>query len=91
MPYMSYIERVGYEKGQRAGERTGEKRGEKRGEQRGEQRVLERQLRRRFGSLPGWVEQRLAAADSATLEDWAEKVLDAESLEQIFSFHPAGR
>ncbi len=77
MPYMSYAERVGYKRG----EETGYKRGE---ESEG-RRMLEKQLRRRFGSMPEWVEERLASAEPATLEDWAERVLDATSLEQVFA------
>ena len=72
-PYLSYVERVGYQKGQLAAEQTGER------------RVLESLLRRRFGNVPEWVEKRLLEADAGLLEDWAVKVLDAESLEEIFS------
>lgn len=77
MPYLSYAERIGYRKGAQEGEQ--------RGEQREGRRVLEKLLRRRFARLPDWVEERLTSADAATLEDWAERVLDAESLEQVFA------
>lgn len=51
----------------------------------GERRILLRQLRRRFPALPAEVEQRVAAATEAQLELWSERVLDAESLEQVFA------
>ena len=47
--------------------------------------MLKSLLRRRFGNVPDWVEKRLPEADAGLLEDWAVKVLDAESLEEIFS------
>ena len=46
--------------------------------------MLETLLRRRFGNVPDWVEKRLLDADGGLLEDWAVKVLDAKSLEEIF-------
>ena len=51
----------------------------------GEARVLKRQLTRRFGPLPEWVEAKLAAAEPAQLEAWAERVLDAPMLEAVFA------
>lgn len=51
----------------------------------GEARVLRRQLTRRFEPLPAWVEAKLAAAaEPAQLEGWAERVLDAATLEAVF-------
>ena len=47
-------------------------------------RVLQRQLIRRFGDLPEWVVSRLAQADLEELEVWAERVLDAGTLEDVF-------
>ncbi len=54
------------------------------GHQEGEQTLLQRLLSRRFGALPDWVQQRLLHADSAQLEQWADKFLDAQTLEAIF-------
>lgn len=51
----------------------------------GERRILLRLLRRRFPALTAEVEQRIAAATEAQLELWSERVLDAESLEQVFA------
>ncbi|MCI5132425.1 MAG: DUF4351 domain-containing protein [Candidatus Electrothrix sp. EH2] len=55
------------------------------GEQKGEIRLLFRQLRKRFGELPGWVEERLRQASSGMLETWSERVLTASTLEEVFS------
>lgn len=54
------------------------------GEAEGELKLLRKQLIRRFGLLPEWVEAKLAAADSAQLEAWGERVLEAATLDEIF-------
>ncbi len=53
--------------------------------QKGEATILRRQLTRRFDGLPGWVEERLAEANREQLESWADRVLDAKRLEDVFS------
>jgi hypothetical protein len=68
MPYITSIERMGIEQGIHQGEIL----------------MLRRQLTRRFGPLPAWAEQRLEEASVALLEAWAERVLDAARLEEIF-------
>ena len=50
----------------------------------GEALVLQRQLTRRFGPLPEWVQTRLRSASSEELETWADRVLDATRLEEVF-------
>ena len=54
------------------------------GRREGERAVLERQIRRRFGALPPTVGARLGGASTADLEAWAENVLDAATLEDVF-------
>jgi len=49
----------------------------------GEAALLLRQLERRFGALPTEVRARVAAADTAALEAWGLRVLDAGSLEDV--------
>lgn len=44
----------------------------------------QRMLRRRFGPLPEWAQQRLRSASSEELETWADRVLDAQRLEDVF-------
>ncbi|MBF0184641.1 MAG: Rpn family recombination-promoting nuclease/putative transposase [Magnetococcales bacterium] len=55
------------------------------GRQEGEAKILIRQLQKRFGDLPPWANQKVADADSATLENWSIRLLDAKSLEEVFA------
>ena len=61
---------------------------EKRGILKGEARLLVRLLERRFGPLPSWARERIAAAAEAQLEAWGEAVLSAGSLEELFGETP---
>jgi hypothetical protein len=63
----------------------GEQKGRLEGRQEGEVALLRRQLERRFGALPGWAVDRIAAADTAVLEEWGLRVLDAGGLEDILA------
>ena len=47
--------------------------------------LLLRQLTRRFGSLPADVVTRVQQAGTHELEDWADRILDATSLDDVFS------
>ncbi|MBF0426574.1 MAG: hypothetical protein HQL66_12235 [Magnetococcales bacterium] len=51
---------------------------------RGEATLLMRLLRQRFGSLPGWVDERVRAANAATIETWGDRILTAPSLREVF-------
>jgi hypothetical protein len=62
-----------------------ERRAMKRGEQRGIASVLRRLLTRRFEKIPEWAEERLENANQDELENWADRVIDAETLEQVFA------
>jgi predicted transposase YdaD len=55
------------------------------GKAEGKAETLMRQLRRRFGDLPAAVEQRLRSATIADLDRWADRILDAATLEAVFS------
>jgi len=50
----------------------------------GEVLVLQRQLSKRFGVLPDWALERLEQGSREELENWAERILDAGSLEAVF-------
>ena len=76
MPYVTSAERFGVEKGRQEGR------------QEGEAALLKRLLARRFGALPDAVQVRLTTADVDQLEEWAIKVLDAESLDEVFDQRP---
>jgi len=56
---------------------------EQKGRQEGELTVLRRLIEKRFGPLPGWAGQKLAALPVAELEDLSERVLDAKSVEEL--------
>ena len=47
--------------------------------------MVQRQLQRRFGPLPEWVEERLQGAGEAQLERWAERLLEAPTLAEVFA------
>jgi hypothetical protein len=62
-----------------------EQQGIEKGIEKGEARLLQQLLTWRFGALPDWVETKLAQAESARLEAWAKRVLDAPTLEAVFA------
>ena len=71
-------------RGEARGVQLGLEQGIEQGIHRGEAAVLKRQLKRRYGDLPEWVEERLAQASREELESWADRVLDAKRLEDVF-------
>ena len=73
-----------YRKGEAEGEAKGEARGEALGAKRGGIALLRRLLERKFGPLPEWVLQTLETADFDSLPVWGERVLNAQSLEEVF-------
>ena len=50
----------------------------------GEVEIVRRLLTRRFGSLPQWVLHQLDQASRNQIEQWADRILDASSLESLF-------
>ena len=60
-------------------------RGRAEGRTEGERTLLQRQLRRRFGRLPPEAAARLDRASSPDLESWAENLLDAGTLDEVFA------
>ena len=66
------------------GRAEGIERGLERGRAEGERAVLARLLRRRFGRLPPEAAERLRRAPGPELRTWADNVLDAESLDDVF-------
>ncbi len=75
----------GEQRAEQRGEQRGEQKGRQEGRQEGEAALLLRQLERRFGALPDWARDRIASADTAALEDWGLRVLDAASLEDVLA------
>jgi len=75
----------GMEKGIEKGVEKGIEQGIEQGLVMGEAALLLRLLERRFGPLPAATRQRIAAADADTLLLFGERVLDAQSLEDVFA------
>lgn len=69
------------------GMRVGRDEGMRQGRVDGERVMLERLLRRRFGRLDTAVAERLHGASATDLEAWAENVLDARTLDDVFDRH----
>ena len=82
--------RQGMRAGRDEGMRQGRDEGMREGRVDGERTVLERLLRRRFGRLPPAVADRLHQAPAADLEAWAENVLDARTLDDVFDADARG-
>ena len=59
-----------------------------RGRAEGERAMLARQLERRFGRLPPAAAERLRRAPETDLETWADNVLDAQTLDDVFGSSP---
>lgn len=66
-------------------ERIGMQRGEQIGMQKGERLLLDRLLKHRFGSLPANYQRLLQEADAQKLLSWAESLLEAKTLEDVFN------
>jgi uncharacterized protein DUF4351 len=54
------------------------------GRQEGEARVVLRLLRLKFGPLEPETEERVRSADADRLLEWGERVLTAQSLQDVF-------
>jgi predicted transposase/invertase (TIGR01784 family) len=54
------------------------------GLEKGEQSLLQRMLMRRFGELPVQLQQLLSQANAAQIEQWADRFIEATTLEAIF-------
>lgn len=70
---------------ERLGEKRGLEKGLAKGLREGESLLLQRQLIRKFGPLSEAHRQRIWTATSAQLEAWSLNILDAESLDDVFT------
>jgi len=70
------------QKGRQEGLREGLRAGLRAGRQ-GELTVLRRLIEKRFGALPGWAREKLAALSALELEELSERVLDAQSVDEL--------
>lgn len=74
----------GREEGLERGREEGLEKGRGEGLREGEARMVLRQLRLKFGPLEAEIEERVRSADPDRLLVWGERVLTAESLQDIF-------
>ena len=87
MPYITSVERIGIEKGLQQGKLEGKLEGRLEGKLEGETGLVERLLIRRFGPPSAETQARLKAATLEQLEQWADNILDAVTLEDVFKNH----
>ncbi len=66
-----------------AGIKEGEKRGIKKGARQEAVRLLSKQIQLKYGNLPLWAEQRIQQANTQQLEQWAEHILTADTLDVL--------
>ena len=74
----------GHLEGIQQGIQQGHQQGVQQGVQQGEATILQRQLERKFGVLPQSAIDKINSADAATLELWAVRIFDVNSLEELF-------
>jgi hypothetical protein len=73
MPYVSSFEEFLLEKG------------EEKGIKQGESTLLSLLLETRFGAMPAAIQQRIATASTDQIQNWAKRVLEARSLDDVFA------
>ena len=74
---------AGRQEGWQVGRQEGLQEGRQEGLQEGQRTLITRQLTRRFGPLPEWAVSRLEVASLDQLQNWAEAIFDAPSLEAL--------
>jgi flagellar biosynthesis/type III secretory pathway protein FliH len=81
---MATAKQSGKAEGITEGKAEGKAEGEAAGLVQGERLLLKRLFMRRFGPMATSIEEKLAAATSEQLEIWADRVLDAATLDDVF-------
>ena len=92
MRYVTSIERLATKRGVELGVQQGMQQGMQQGIQKGMQQgernkaiaILTRHLTKRFGPLSDATRQRLDTATLDQLDTWADRILDADSLDAVF-------
>ena len=91
MQYVTSVERLaiqrGIQQGMQQGMQQGIQQGKLEGKSEGKAELLQRQLTKRFGPLSPDTAQRLNTATTEQLELWADRVLDAPTLDAVFTEH----
>ncbi|TBU91632.1 transposase [Stutzerimonas kirkiae] len=75
----------GLEEGMQKGLEQGLEQGQALGQLQGQRRVLNRLLSSRFGPLPPRASERLDQATPEQLDHWADRLLEAQCLEEVFA------
>jgi len=78
--------RQGLQQGMQQGLAEGRQQGLQQGKQQEGISILRRQIEKRFGPLAPALEERLSGLSIAELEDLPLRVLDAQSVNDLFSF-----
>lgn len=81
MTFVTSIERLG----EKRGLEKGLEQGLAQGQHQGEATLLQRLLARKFGPLPKDLQQRIQSATPAQLETWSLNILDAATLDDVFT------
>jgi hypothetical protein len=76
--------REGRKKGIEKGIKEGRKEGQAEGRDLGKRELVRSQIRKRFGAFPDWAEERLSSSTAQQIDRLALKILDSESLEELF-------
>jgi hypothetical protein len=58
--------------------------GHEKGWKGGEAALLIKMLELKYGPLPSWAQDKIAQADANAIEQWAAKLLSAQTLEAVF-------
>jgi len=74
----------GEKRGHKKGLDEGEKRGHKKGLDEGRRNLLLALFRKRFGDVPATIEKRVSEAKAEQIDGWAERLLIAASLDDVF-------
>ncbi|MEJ2622661.1 MAG: Rpn family recombination-promoting nuclease/putative transposase [Candidatus Thiodiazotropha sp.] len=59
--------------------------GLEKGRKTGEATMLCKMLELKYGPLPAWAQEKIAQADAATLEQWATRLFNAQTLDEVFN------
>ncbi|MGD0958601.1 MAG: cytosolic protein [Methylomonas sp.] len=81
MQYVTSIERMAIAKGRE----EGLEKGREEGALEAEKKTLQRQLQHRFQVIPDWAVVRILQGSEAELEQWLDNVLDAATLDSVFT------
>jgi hypothetical protein len=73
------------EEGRQEGIQQGIQEGIRKGIQHGRYSLLVRILTHRFGPLPDWAIQQISSAPSEQLDRWADRVLEAKSIQGVMA------